>query len=168
MNLYLMRHGIAIVRGAPGIHSDRDRHLTEKGIKRLRRAGKGLSTLNIPFDRILTSPFERARQTAEIVADVLKMAKRLEEIPELTPEGTVKSLLSALAPYRNDRHVLLVGHEPLLSEAASFLLSETREIEIRMKKGGICSIEVDNLPPKEPGILHWMLAPRQLRLLAGQ
>ena len=69
MNLYLMRHGIAVAADEPGISSDSARPLTPKGIKRIRRAARGLRRLGISFDAILTSPLVRARQTAEIVAD---------------------------------------------------------------------------------------------------
>jgi len=168
MDLYLMRHGIAIVRGAPGIRSDRDRHLTKKGIKRMEKAAKGLAALKISFDHILTSPLVRARQTAEVVAETLNMADRLKEIPELGPDGTVECLLDSLTPFRSDEHLLLVGHEPLLSDTASFLLIKDTQIELLLKKAGICAIEVDGLPPQRPGTLLWMLAPRQLRLLASQ
>jgi phosphohistidine phosphatase len=168
MDLYLMRHGIAVVRGAPGIRSDRARHLTQKGIKRMEKAAKGLAALKISFDHILTSPLVRARQTAEVLAETLNMAARLKEIPELAPDETVQSLLDSLTPYRRDEHLLLVGHEPLLSETASFLLSKDTQIELLIKKAGICAIEVDGLPPQRPGTLLWMLAPRQLRLLSAQ
>ncbi len=163
-----MRHGIAVVRGAPGIRSDRARHLTQKGIKRMEKAAKGLAALKISFDHILTSPLVRARQTAEVVAETLNMADRLKEIPELAPDGAVECLLDSLTPFRSDEHLLLVGHEPLLSETASFLLSKDKQIELLLKKAGICAIEVDGLPPQRPGTLLWMLAPRQLRLLAAQ
>ena len=168
MNLYLMRHGIAVFRDAPGIRSDRDRPLTQKGIKRMEKAAKGLAALKISFDHILTSPLVRARQTAKVVAETLNRADRLKEIRELAPAGTVQSLLDSLTPYRRDGHLLLVGHEPLLSETASFLLSKDTQIELLLKKAGICAIEVDDLPPQRPGTLLWMLAPRQLRLLASQ
>lgn len=167
MNLYLMRHGIAVPRDAGGIHSDRERPLTQKGIKRMRKAAKGLSALAIPFDQILSSPLTRSRQTAELIAEVLNIKKRLEEIQELAPDRTAQDLLSALTPYRGEKHLLLVGHEPLLSETASFLLSRGKDVKIYLKKGGLCCIEVDDLPAKKAALLHWMLTPKQLRLLAG-
>src|SRR5262245_2985211 len=81
MNLYLMRHGIAVTADQPGVESDGERALTPKGIKRMRRAVRGLRRLGISFDAILTSPLVRARQTAEIVADTHGMDDHLEEIP---------------------------------------------------------------------------------------
>lgn len=167
MNVYFMRHGIAVNRADAGASSDdRKRTLTPKGIKRMHKAAKGLIALSLSFDRILTSPFARARQTAQIVAEVLHVEGRLEEIQELCPDRSVQDLLSALAAYSGKDNILLVGHEPLLSRTVSFLLSGTKGAEIRLKKGALCCLEVGGLPPKENGVLQWALAPKQLRLLA--
>jgi len=162
-----MRHGIAVDRGDTTKPSDdRQRALTPKGIKRMRKAAAGLLSLSIPFDRILTSPLVRARQTADIVAEVLHMEDRVEENQELCPDQSVQDLLSGLAAYAGKSNILLIGHEPLLSSTVSFLLSEKTGAEIRLKKGGVCCLEVDALPPKESAVLNWALTPKQLRLLA--
>jgi phosphohistidine phosphatase len=167
MNLFFMRHGIAVDRADSGQRSgDRERQLTPKGIKRINKAAKGLVTLSLSFDRILTSPFERARQTAQIVAEALHVEDRLEEIQELCPDQSVQDLLSALAAYSGKNNILLIGHEPLLSSTVSFLLSGSAGAEIRLKKGGLCCLEVDGFPPKESAVLHWALTAKQLRLLA--
>ena len=123
MNIYLLRHGIAIEREDPSSQTDADRPLTAKGLKRMRKAARGLRRLNIPFDAVVTSPFARARQTADIVAAALGLQPTFEEISDLTPEGTVESLLSTLARFQSHSHLLLVGHEPLLSDLAAFLLT---------------------------------------------
>ena len=95
MNLYLLRHGIAVPKDDSKIQSDEERPLTRKGAKRMRKAAKGLRALQIDFDRILTSPLPRARQTADIVADKLDLETRLEELPELAPGTAVQELVSA-------------------------------------------------------------------------
>ena len=63
-----MRHAIAVDPGEPGIETDEVRPLSSKGIKRTRKAARGLKRLAVPFDALLTSPLRRARQTADIVA----------------------------------------------------------------------------------------------------
>ena len=167
MKLYFMRHGIAVDRGDTTKPSDdRQRALTPKGIKRMRKAATGLLSLSIPFDRILTSPLVRARQTADIVAEVLHMEDRVEEIQELSPDRSVQDLLSCLSAYAGKSNILLIGHEPLLSNTVSFLLSGNAGAKIRLKKGGLCCLEVDGLPPKASAVLNWALTPKQLRLLA--
>jgi len=167
MNLYFLRHGIATAGDEPGIESDSERPLTPKGVKRMRKAAKGIRRLGIVFDAILTSPLIRARQTAEIVAEELSLESQLQEISGLAPESSVENLLFGLSGFQNREHLLLVGHQPLLGKTAAFLLhgKERSPLDIALKKGSICAIEVDALPPTEPGTLHWLLAPKQLRLL---
>jgi phosphohistidine phosphatase len=167
MNLYFMRHGIAADRADGGAGSgDRERPLTPKGVKRMHRAANGLVTLSLSFDRILTSPLERARQTANIVAQTLHLEKQLAEIEQLCPDQLVKDLISGLVAYSGAKNILLVGHEPLLSSTVSYLLSGKAGAEIQFKKGGLCCLLVDGMPPQKSAVLHWALTPKQLRLLA--
>lgn len=131
------------------------------------KEAKGLQALDISLDRILTSPLLRSQQTAQVVAEVLNSGRQLEEIRELAPDRSLQELISRLATYRETERILLVGHQPLLGEAASFLLSKGKKVEIKLKKGGLCRIEVDRIPPEKAAVLHWMLTPKQLRLLAS-
>lgn len=160
-----MRHGIAVPRSSTAIRSDHGRRLTQKGAKKIRRAAKGLGHLKISFDLILTSPLPRARQTAQIVAEAFDLEEKLEQMSELRPEGTPQALLAGLTPYRKLKRILLVGHQPLLGKAASFLLADGKEIRINLKKGGVCLIELEELRAGGPALLHWLLNPGQLRLL---
>ena len=166
MNLYFMRHGIAVDRADGGVKADRERTLTPKGIKRMQKAAKGVAVLSLSFDRILSSPLERARQTAKIVAQTLKLEDRLEEIEQLCPDRSAQELLAGLATYSGEKEILLVGHEPLLSGTVSFLLSGNAGAVIRLKKGGLCCLQVDALPPQESALLCWAVTPKQLRLMA--
>ena len=167
MNLYLLRHGIAVAADEPGVESDADRALTAKGVKRMRRAAKGLRRLKVPFDGLLTSPLIRARQTADIVAETLGLETHLEEVSGLAPESSVEQLSFGLTRFQNRAHLLLIGHEPLLSDTASFFIAGKKgpKIDLTLKKGGLCRIEIDAIPPSKPGTLHWMLTPKQLRLI---
>jgi phosphohistidine phosphatase len=168
MNLYFMRHGIAADREDPATSTDAERPLTGKGAKRLRRAGRGLSRLDIPFDGVLTSPVLRARQSADIIAHALGIDRGLEQISGLAPESTVEQLLFGLTRYHERQHLLLIGHQPLLGATIAFLLTGQAggELDLKLGKGALCRVEIDTLPPAEPAKLHWMLTPKQLRLLA--
>jgi phosphohistidine phosphatase len=167
MNLYLMRHAIAVAGDEPGVETDGERPLSARGIKRMRKAARGLKRLEVTFDALLTSPLLRARQTADIVAQAIGLNDRVEEISGLAPESSVDNLIFGLARFRGREHVLLVGHEPLLSQTIAFLLTgkKNETSNIGLKRGALCRIEVDGLPPDKPGTLHWLLAPKQLRLL---
>ena len=167
MNLYLLRHGIAQPQDDNTVTHDAERPLTGKGVKRMRKAAKGVRRLNIPFDSILTSPALRARQTAEIIATALNIEARLEEISGLAPESTVEHLMFGLTRYQDRAHVLLVGHEPLLSNTAAALLGGRKPANVTLdfKKGSLCCIEIETLPTANPGTLRWLLTPKQLRSL---
>ena len=119
MNLYLLRHGIAV--SAEETAPDGERPLTAKGIKRMRKAARGLRRLGLDFDAILTSPLARARQTADIVAAALGLESHLTVVEALQPNCSVEELLASLSDYQHRKHLLLVGHEPLLSGTAAFL-----------------------------------------------
>jgi phosphohistidine phosphatase len=164
MNVYLMRHGTAEAKDNPKL-PDEQRELTKKGARKTRKAAKGLRALGIPFDRIVTSPLARARKTADIVANVLKLEEEVTEAAELAPSAPVERLVARLIEYRDCRELLLVGHQPFLGKAASLLLCRNEAAEIELKKSGVCCIELNELDMKKPGVLRWMLTPSQLRKL---
>ena len=169
MNLYLMRHGIAVPADDASIAIDAERPLSPKGIKRTRKIAKGIRRLDLSFGVLLTSPLVRARQTADLVAAALGAEALVEEISGLSPESTVERLLSGLSQYQDRSDLLLVGHEPLLSHAAAHLLagkSARNALNLEFKKGGLCRIEIDALPFASAGKLHWFLTPKQLRCIA--
>ena len=165
MNLFLLRHGSAVnpEETAP----DRDRPLTAKGRKRMRSGARGLRRLGVTFDAVLTSPLARAHQTATIIAETLGREAQLSVVEALKPDSAVEELLSSLKDYANCENLLLVGHEPLLGDTASFLLTGKKNprAEMAFKKGGLCQIEIDSLPPRNPGVLHLLLKPKLLRRL---
>ena len=164
MEIYFFRHGIASDRNDPAYPSDQDRPLTEEGIRKTREAAQGLKRLDIAFDNILTSPWLRARQTAEIVAKVLGMENRLENLPELEGDRTVDDLLAALGDNRASR-LLLVGHEPLLGDTIGHLVCPDGNMRVDLKKSGAAAVEIDGLPPRNPGALLWLVTSKQLRLM---
>jgi len=167
MNLYLMRHGIAVTAGDPGVESDAARSLTPKGIKRMHRQARGMRRLGLSFDIVLTSPLVRARQTAVIIAETLRLKDQLEELAELAPQHSVDQLVTALARFNDPEDLLIVGHEPLLSYAFSYFMGGKNQVglTVDLKKGSIGCIGIDALPPREPGTLQWLLTPKQLRRL---
>ena len=168
MNLYLLRHGIAAAKDDPAFESDRERPLTKKGMKKFRKAARGIERLRVSFDAILTSPLVRARQTADIVAEILGQESIVEEIPALAPDSSPEQLLSELSRLEGKENLMLVGHEPFLGKLAGFLLTRKNDsdAQLPLKKGGICRIEIDAVPPTQPVQMHWFLTPKQLRLLA--
>jgi len=156
IEIVFFRHGIAA-----DTVPDRNRNLTEEGIRKTYSAAEGLKKMEIPFDRIFTSPWLRAVQTAAILSEVLMLAKP-EEMPELAGDHTAGELLEALRKSQGNCF-LLVGHQPLLGDAVSALLGAEGRCEIDLKKSGACFVHVDALPPKKPAFLKWLMTSRQLR-----
>jgi phosphohistidine phosphatase len=167
VNLYLLRHGIAVDPGTPGYENDSDRPLIPKGERRLYKAAGAMKKLELSFELILSSPFVRAKQTAEIVAGELKLKKRLKFSNELVPDGDFAALVQELNAFKPaPENVLLVGHEPHLSRFISLLVSGNANATIEMKKGGLGKLEVENLRAGHCARLAWLLTPAQMELMA--
>ena len=169
MNLYVMRHGIALPADDSSAAADAARPLSPKGIKRTRKIAKGIRRLGLSFDVLLASPLTRARQPADLVAAALGSEASVEEMPDLAPDTTVERLLAALTRYGVHADLLLVGHAPVLNETVAHLLSGAKPgrntLHLELKKGGLCRIEIDGVPPPTPGKLHWFLTPKHLRCI---
>jgi phosphohistidine phosphatase len=169
MNLYLLRHGIAVDPSVPDFARDAERPLTPKGRRRLRQIAKALGALRISFDVILSSPFVRAAQTAEIVAKSLKRRKQLKFTDDLTPGGNPKSLIQQLNDLRpRPKNILLVGHEPYLSKLIALLTAGNTNMEIDLKKGSLCKLEAESLRCGRCATLVCLLAPRHMALMTGK
>jgi phosphohistidine phosphatase len=165
MNLYLLRHGLAVEPGGPGFTDDSERALTPKGKAKLEKVAAAMKALDLSFDLILSSPYVRAKQTAELVAEGLKARRRLEFTETLTPSGNAKKLVE-LINHLIPKDVLLVGHEPFLSEFISLLVAGTHGVPIVMKKAGLCKLSMDSLRYGRCATLEWLLTPKQMLLMA--
>ena len=164
MTLYLLRHGIA--EDAPPGGDDRTRRLTPRGRARLAVAARGLLTVRVELDVILTSPLPRAAETAAIVAAAYPRGPSPHELPALAPGVPPAETLQALRPWSRHDEVMLVGHEPGLSRLASLVLTGAPDrLAIDLKKGGCIAIEVEKLVPPAGATLRWLLTARQLRRL---
>ena len=159
MNLYILRHGIAVPRGTPGIKEE-DRPLTKDGKRKMKAIAEGMLALKLQFDRIISSPYVRASETAEIVGQVF--GRKVELWKPLIPTANPRQLISHLVKVRED-NVLLVGHEPYLSEFVSVLICGNPEAQIEFKKGALCKVSSNHLIYGRCATLEWLLAPAQLR-----
>jgi phosphohistidine phosphatase len=160
--LYLIRHGVAEDRG-DAWPDDNKRPLTENGIARMRKSARGLADLGVEIDIVLSSPLVRARQTAEIVVAALNPKPALVNVDSLAPDGSFAAIVADLEKHGRKPRLALVGHEPSIGELAARLIGSRHALEF--KKGGICRIDLDELPPAGPGDLRWMMTPKILRAL---
>jgi phosphohistidine phosphatase len=160
--LYFVRHGLAEERG-DAWPDDTKRPLSEDGIARLRKAARGLARIGVSVDVVLTSPLVRTRQTAEIVAAALDPRPSIVNIDSLAPDGGYAGVIADLEKHVRKSRIALVGHEPMIGELAARLIGSRHPIEF--KKGAVCRIDVEDLPPAGPGQLRWLMPPKILRAL---
>ena len=119
--------------------------------------------MGVAIDVVLTSPLVRARQTADILAGGLDPRPSIVNVDSLAPAGSYAAVLADLEKHSRKCRLALVGHEPMLGELAARLIGSRRPVPF--KKGTVCRIDVESLPPNGPGELKWLLPPRLLRRL---
>jgi phosphohistidine phosphatase len=165
MNLYLLRHGIAAERGLPEYADDSLRPLTEEGRRKVARVADAMAAWKLTFELVLASPYIRARETAEIVVQTLGLQKKLQFSEHLACDADPSALVEQVKAVRPPpEDVLLVGHEPDLSELVSLLLIGNRELPMTFKKAGLCKLAVSDLRPAKCATLEWLLTPKVMRL----
>lgn len=189
MELYVLRHGEPI-KGAGlshGTTSGRNPGLTDNGEKEITRIAKSIKKLKITFDTILTSPLNSATQTAKIVSSIFKMKGNTVNCDELLPEGNSLELYNRLQHFASESSILIVGHEPYLTNIIDDIISQQRskgstrssvtngttrvkgiarpERSIVIKRGGLAKIRIISTTPELRGELRWLLTPRILKSL---
>lgn len=168
MELLVLRHGVAEDReefAATG-KDDSLRPLTKEGRWKLEQATKGLRRQLPSLDVIATSPFTRAVQTADILAEQYDDAS-IEQLDALTPDGTPRKFIAWLRQREQNDRVAIVGHEPHLSTLVSWLVSgEAVEGRFELRKGGACLLQFDRQPRMGKAMLVWSMTPGILRRLA--
>lgn len=166
MKLYLIRHSNAVEPGTPEYEDDSQRPLTEKGREKMRKSASALKDLGVKPDLILSSPFARAAQTAEILAKIMKYKKEIAYSDSLVPVGNTDTLIGEMNEKYTVDELVLVGHEPSLSALIGTLVAGTPEISVNMKNGGVCCLAVDDLRVERKAVLEWLLTPKILSRLA--
>lgn len=166
MNLYFLRHGLAVDRGTPGHVNDAARPLTPKGRQRLWQVAEAMEAMELEFDVIFTSPHLRALQTADIIAGALELRKKLVLVNDLIPAGSPKTLLEKILRRRpKPENILLVGHEPYLSKLIALFVTGNTAAAIELKKGGLAKLEIETLRYGRCATLVWLLTPKQMTLM---
>ncbi|MGE5249579.1 MAG: phosphohistidine phosphatase SixA [Bacteroidota bacterium] len=163
MKLYIVRHAIAVDEGTPGYEDDSQRPLTDEGRKKMKRVARGLREFGVEFDQILTSPYVRARDTAQILADEFNLEKRVAFSDRLIPPGDFDGLVDEISEKYDVDSLALVGHEPMLSQLISWLVTGGTEAPVTLKKGGVGCLTVENLRGRDRrATLEWLLTPAAL------
>lgn len=162
MQLYIVRHGIAIDREDPKCPADPERFLTEEGIEKTRQVAKGVAEVGAVPDLIITSPYVRALQTAEIFAEELEYSKqKIRKSDLLLPGAEPLQLFRDLAKDKDLSAVFVFGHAPHVDDLVATAVGCKHHIS-SMKKAGVALVELRRLAPPS-GEVIWMATPKLLR-----
>jgi phosphohistidine phosphatase len=162
MEIYILRHGVAEEpqTGQP----DTDRALTADGRKKLRIVLRAAGSAGVAPSLILTSPYKRALQTAQLAAEILEYKGELLRTKALEPGSSPKTVWDEIRVHKDKAQILLAGHEPLFGRLMAYLLGSPN-LQVDFKKGAIACIEVERFPAEPHGVLRWMLTSK---LATGQ
>ena len=162
MKIYLIRHSNAVDPGTPGYEDDSLRPLTDKGRDKMKEIASALKKMDWKPDLIVSSPYLRARETAEILAKVLKYKKELLFNDTLVPTGNADEIIGEINEKYSVDELVLVGHEPCLSTLIGTLTAGNPDLAIDLKKGGVCCLSTDDLRTELKAFLEWLLTPKIL------
>jgi len=157
MRVYLLRHGIA-ENGKPG-SPDRTRALTAEGKRKLKEVLRTAKAAGVNPNLILTSPYVRAAETAEIAATVLGYKQDVLETSALVPDGKPTGVWDEVRTHKNMEELMLVGHQPLFGMLLSHLCNSP-SLLVDFKKGAIACVEIERFGAQPHGVLRWFLTPK--------
>ena len=161
MIVYFLRHASA-GKGLANPRKDERRPLDEDGILQTRYVGRLLAGLDIQVDHIISSPLKRALQTASLVANELAFEEAIQADDALRPEAGYEDFLEMLSDLKKADAIIVVGHNPSLSEFLSKTISrKTGTAQLEFKKGAVAKVELNG----RAGVLEWMITPRIARVL---
>lgn len=162
MQIYVVRHGIAIDREDPKCPPDPERYLTEEGIKKTKQVAEGVAALSASPDLLLSSPYVRAMQTAEIFAGALKYPKqKIRQTDLLLPGAEPTLFFRDLMKDKQVSTLFIFGHAPQLDDLIATALGAKHHIT-SLKKAGVALLELKRVSPPS-GQLVWLAPPKLLR-----
>jgi phosphohistidine phosphatase len=161
MIIYFLRHASA---GEHLIHPKKDekRALDKEGIEQCGYVGRALAAIEAQVDVIISSPLKRATQTASLVGNEMGYEGKLQIEAALRPEATFADFLKVVEKYSKQESVMVVGHNPNLSQFLGTVICESGcEASVELKKGAVARVDMR----RSSGTLQWCLTPKALRTL---
>jgi len=161
MIVYFLRHANA-GQSLSNPRKDEKRALDQDGIEQCGVVGRALAALDVQVDTIISSPLKRAAQTASLVGNELSYEGKLQLEDALRPSATYADFHRLLEKYGKQEAIMVVGHNPNLSEFLGRSVSQAGcEAGIELKKGAVARVEMG----RSSGALQWCLTPKLLRAL---
>jgi phosphohistidine phosphatase len=163
MNLYVLRHASAGLRRLNPI-LDTKRPLDKDGKSQCLQLAHVLNAMKIGFDLVVSSPLKRSLQTAQLVATETGFEQNIVISNGLSPSATYANFQAMLRDCADYENVLVVGHNPNLTQFLGQLLAgptETTIPGVRLRKGSIARVSL----MRGPAVLQSLLDPRIVRAL---
>lgn len=158
MNLFILRHASAGTRRAnPTV--DIKRPLDKEGKEQCVLVANYLNALRIQFDVIASSPLKRALQTASLVGTEVAYDSKILATDALAPSGTIAGFQQLISELNSHDNVLVVGHNPNLSQFLSAMTTSAGRLNVRLRKGGLARVDCSSRPAQ----LVSLVDPRVLR-----
>ncbi len=160
MDIYLLRHASAGHYNPAG--NDDKRPIDKTGEQQSHDVGRALAALELELDVIISSPLTRAMQTAEIAASELGHKDKIVIDGALRPEASYEEFEDLLARYEKKKAILVVGHNPSMTDFLDRMLAGDSAEFIDFKKGAVAKVEKDG---RQPAVLKWFLTPKVVRAI---
>jgi len=161
MDIYFLRHANA-GESLPNAKQDEKRPLDELGLEQSQRMGRVLAALDVKVDAMISSPLRRATQTAALVATELGYQKSVLLVDCLRPDAKFDQFRDLVRRHSKQKAIMVVGHNPTLSEFLSLLVSdEATDSTIELKKGAVAKVEWKRRRP----LLQWVLTPKAVQAI---
>jgi len=162
MLLLLIRHAHAGQRDPEQWPDDRDRPISDKGRKTMREVSQALGRLGLRPSLVLTSPWKRAAETAEILVHALDLGQPPVPCPPLAAEPDLVRLADHVGEQPSQATLALVGHSPWMEELGALLLGGSgTALRMDFPKSGVLGIDLAEIAPGA-GELKFLLRPKQL------
>ena len=161
MEIYFLRHANA---GEPKLNpaKDEQRPLDDLGVEQSHIVGCALAALQLKLDAIISSPLVRAKQTAEIVAGEIGHEDKLITDDALRPEASYDGFQQLLARHKDKDAIMVVGHNPSLTEFLNQLITGDAREAVELKKGAVARVDKEG---RKPSVLKWCMPPKGVRAI---
>ncbi len=159
--IFILRHGQAEELNENQSKNDFERNLTEEGIERTKKLSLLFNKLKEDIDIVLSSPYIRAKKTAETFVNNLLVKPGFKVVDFLSSGASCKDIAKGLLPYSSHNKVVLVGHAPDLEMFLGKLIGADR---IKLKKGALAKVVLSN-SIELSGELEWLITSKIVKRL---
>jgi len=160
MDIYFLRHASAGQYDPAG--NDDKRPIDKTGEQQSHDVGRALSALELKLDVVISSPLTRAMQTAEIAASELGHKGKIVIDEALRPEANYEQFEELLARHGKEKAIMVVGHNPSMTDFLNRMLSGDSAEFIDFKKGAVAKVEKEG---HQSAVLKWCMTPKVVRAI---